>query len=125
MRVDPLALSLQAFLAPHTYAWSVVDESVDGVLFVAFDEPFVWDDAADKSARVEWALDHGRTIRVNRAFADLHRTSVATLVGHSVRSFFQDAEPPSSHFSVASGACFEHKRSVKSAISSSTWLLVS
>ena len=46
------------------------EHSVDGVFFMALDEPIAWHGAADKDALIDYAFDHLRITAVNRVLCE-------------------------------------------------------
>ncbi|HET9930030.1 MAG TPA: PAS domain S-box protein [Polyangiaceae bacterium] len=66
------------------------EENVNGVYFSLLDEPVDWDNAADKDVLADWALEHARPVRVNRALCAIFGAEAHELIGRPLSNFFPD-----------------------------------
>jgi PAS domain S-box-containing protein len=66
------------------------EENVNGVYFSLLDEPIDWQNTTDKDAICEWALDHARPVRVNRALSSIVKAPAHALIGRPLVAFFPD-----------------------------------
>jgi len=63
-------------------------QSLTGFFFMLLDEPIDWENATDKDALVEYALDHHRITRINQAMLDQYSATEEMMLNATPRAMF-------------------------------------